>query len=154
MGSRGLLSSSYSSKKCCSFKSDAWKVIFQLERMLSHLLFLLNFQDKLQGKIGRSLKHLVSVSTDLYRDYLHQLGHSQNLIKLLTLFEKNLLNSYKIAAVCFWYKWIEESKIFFIMWRESVMTIIFEMRGILMDWLMLYLIAISSASTDETLTVW
>ena len=59
VGSRGLLSSLHSFKKYCSFRLDTWKVIFQLKRMSSHLLFLLNFQNDLQGKIGRGLKCLV-----------------------------------------------------------------------------------------------
>ena len=71
IGSRRLLSSSHNSKKCCPFRLDAWKAVFQLERMLLHLLFLLNSQDDLQGKRSRGLKHLVSVSTALWRDHSH-----------------------------------------------------------------------------------
>ena len=43
--SRRLLFTLYNSKKYYSFRSDTWKVIFQLERMLLHSLFLLNSQD-------------------------------------------------------------------------------------------------------------
>ena len=45
VGSRRLLFTLYNSKKYYSFRSDTWKVIFQLERMLLHSLFLLNSQD-------------------------------------------------------------------------------------------------------------
>ena len=80
-GSKILLSLSTSSRKLLSFKSDTWKVIFHLLMMLSHLFFLLKFQECLFERSEVRLNDLVSTSTILWGFYLHWLRHSQNLIE-------------------------------------------------------------------------
>ena len=68
-------------RKFLPFISDAWKVIFHLLTRLLHSLFLLKSYDDLLGNSRVGLKAFISTSTALWKDYLHQLGHSQNSIE-------------------------------------------------------------------------
>ena len=52
----------------------------------------------------------------------------------------------EIAAEWIWYGWVEESKIFLVIWKESVMTTIYLTLGSVTAWLMLYQIVKSLAS--------
>ena len=150
----GLSSSSTSSRNCWPFRLDACNVIFQLQIVLLHSLFLLKSYKSLPGSNGIWQRSLVSLSTALKRGQSQWLEYSQNLIELFILAMKNFSSSLEIAANCNWYRWVIESKIFFTAWIESVMTMIFEIPSKLTAWLMPHLMANSSALVEVTLVVW
>ena len=149
-----LSSLSTSSRKFLPFISDAWKVIFHLLARSSHLLFLLKSHDDLLGKSGVGLKDFVSTSTALWRDYLHRLGHSQNLIEFSWCWVKNARSSVRIAAECFWEGWEVRSNIFLVVCIESVTMMIFEISSWMVAWLILHLMVNSSASVLVMFTAW
>ena len=152
--SNGFLSLSRSSRKWFLFSSDTWKIIFYKERILLHLFFLLKSHNDLQGYWGHGWNCLVSSLTISWRGHLQWLGHSQNSIELLWFLEKNILNSAKIATTCIWKGCDEESKIFPTVWIESIRTMIFEIPGKAVAWLILHLIVNSLASIVIMLTAW
>ena len=82
-----IMFSSLSSKsrKCFPFMSDAWKIILHLLARTSHSFFLLKSHDDLQGKSGIGLNNLVSLSTTLWRDQLHQLLETDQPLNLLQI---------------------------------------------------------------------
>jgi len=82
-GSTGFKFSSRSSKKCWPLLSEAWKIIFQLLRIVSHLLFLLKSYKDLHKKLGTRLNFFIFLSTVLWSVHLQQLGQSQNSMELL-----------------------------------------------------------------------
>ena len=94
------------------------------------------------------------MSTALWSDHSHELGHSQNSIELLLFSMKNLLSSLEMDATWIWYGCSDESKILHIVCSKSVITTIFEMPGTLVARLMPYLIAKSSVSENKTFTAW
>ena len=103
--------SSCRSKKCLSLESEAWNVIFQVLRISSHLLFLLNSHEDLHGNMRTKSKFFISLLTISCKNYLFQLEHSQSLMELWWPLLKKSLSSLEIIKVWTWYKWIEESKI-------------------------------------------
>ena len=143
-----------SSRKCLLFKSDAWKVIFYLLMMLSHLLFLLKSQEFLFERSGVRLNDLVSASTLLWRYYLLWLRHSQNLITFFWWQEKNSLKSLKMNAICFWRGWDNRLKIFFATWIKSMTTMIFKILCRWVAWLIPYLMVKNSVLVLVMLLVW
>jgi len=149
-----LLSLSNRSKKWFPLSSEAWNDIFQYLMMSSLLFFLLKSHEFLHGNSGIRLKDLVSLSTLSWRTHLRWLGHSQNLMELLSLLLKKSRRSERIAADVVWKGWLEESKIFQAMWMESVMMTIFEILSKQLDWLMPHLMANNLASVLITLTAW
>ena len=75
-----MLSLLTSSRKFLPLRSDAWKIIFQVLRILLLSNFLLKSQEYLFGNRGMRLNNLVSELTALWRCQLPLLGHSQNLM--------------------------------------------------------------------------
>ena len=86
------------SRKLFLFRSDAWKVIFQLLMMSSHSDFLLKSQEFLFRKSGVRLNNLNSMSMCLWRFHLHLLGHSQNSIMFSWFLWKKSLRSLKMRV--------------------------------------------------------
>ena len=101
-GSSRLLSLFYKSKNCHLFKSEAWNIIFQVDRISLYLLFLLKSQDNLHEYKDRGLNNLVFSLTTLCSNQLQQLEYSQNLIELLLFWVKNFLSSFRIDTKCIW----------------------------------------------------
>ena len=141
-------------RKWFPLPSEAWKVIFQLWRMLSHSDFLLKSQDVLHGKIGMGLKDFNSQSTASWRYQLRQLGLFQNSIELLGFLEKKWQSFLRMAITWIWSGWDTGSKIFLAMWIESVTTMILEIFSLVEAWLMPHLIANNSASALVTKAAW
>ena len=100
-------------RKCFPFKSNAWKIIFHLLVRLSHSFFLLKSQDNLQENSRMGLNDLVSLLTTLWRDQLHQLGHSQNLIEFSWWQERKDQSLLRIDTIWLWKGWEDELNIFF-----------------------------------------
>ena len=150
----GFKSSSRRFKKYFSLLLEAWNVIFQLLRILSHSFFLSNFHKDLQGKIRTRSKFFISLLTIVWRVCLSWLGQFQNLIKLLWSLLKNFLSSSDITVDWIWYKWTNESKIHFAAYKESVMMIMWFILSNWVAWLIPHLIANSSASVEIMLTAW
>ena len=144
-----LLSKRY--KKWFPLSSEAWNIIFQYLIISSLSFFLLKYHEFLHRNSGIRLKDLVSLSTLSWRTHLRQLGYSQNSMELLLLLLKKSWRSERIVADMVWDGWLEESKIFWAMWMESVMTTIFEILLKWIDWLMPHLIANNLASVLVTL---
>ena len=140
--------------KCFPLVSKAWKVIFQILIKLLHSDFLLKSNDYLQEKSRMELSDLVSLSIVLWRCYLLQLKYSQNSIVFSWLLEKKSQSSLRTKLEWDWKGYNKGSKIFFIMWRKSVMTIILDILLVFIAWLILYLIAKSSASVLITFVAW
>jgi len=65
-GSMSFKSLSESSKKCWSLLSEAWKIIFQLLRIVSHSFLLFKSHEDLYKKLGTRLNFFVSLSTVLW----------------------------------------------------------------------------------------
>ena len=126
ISSKILLSLSTSSRKCLSFWSNAWKVIFQLLMMLSHSDFLLKSQEFLIRNSGVRANDLVSILIYLWNLHLYLLGHSQNLIVFSWWWLKKILRSLRMRATYFCKGWDNVSNIFLAMWIELVTTMILE----------------------------
>ena len=140
-----LLFSLSKSRNCFPLRSKAWKVIFHIFNMLSHLLFLLKSYNVLLGKSGTGLKALVFLLTILWRDQFRWLGHSQNLMELLWCWRKNWQSLVSMVTEWIWRECDDRSKIFLAIWMESVMIIILEMPSWFEAWLIPHLIAKSLA---------
>ena len=156
-GSSSLLSPSTRSRNWLPFRSDAWNVIFHLLVRSSHSSFLLKSQESLLEYMRVSLKDLVSESTALWRCHLEQLGHSQNSMWLSGWWKKKKQSFFRIVRIettCFWKGWEKGSNIFFAVWIKSVTMMIVEMKSWLVAWLMLHLIATSSASVLVMFRAW
>ena len=104
--------------------------------------------------MGVGLNDFESLSTDLWRFHLSQLEHSQNSMWLSWHLMKNCLSLLRMTDVWIWYGWDLVSNIFLATWMESVMTMTLEMFSLLQAWLMLHLIAKSSASVLVTKAAW
>ena len=104
-GSMSYSSSSNKSRKWCPFPSNAWKVIFHRLVDSSQSVFLQKSQEILDGYNGVTKNDFESLSTSWWNLYLSLLGHSQNSIEFDLLDEKNVHNSWSIAAEWIWYWW-------------------------------------------------
>jgi len=104
--------------------------------------------------MGKRLKAFESLLTTLCRFQLSQLGYSQNSIKLFWLLVKNWQKSLSMATAWTWKGCNDESNIFLTTWIELVMTMILETFSLLEAWLILHLIAKSSALVLMTKVVW
>ena len=144
-GSIGFKSSLNRSRKFLSLELDAWKVIFHWKSIDSHSDFLQKYQENLHGNNRMDTMFLVSLSTIWWRTHCCLLEQSQNSIWFWESLEKNSLSFLEIATKWIWYGWVEESKIFLAIWRESVMTTICLILRLVTAWLILHQIAKSSA---------
>ena len=149
-----LLSSSHKSRNCHPFKSKAWKIIFHVLESSLHSFFLLKSHDDLHGKWGIRLNDLVSLSTTLWSNQLHQLGHSQNSIKFSWWVAKNFWSSWRIDKAWIWKECDNGSNIFFAVWIKLVTTMIFDIPVELVAWFILHLIVKSLASVLLMFTTW
>jgi len=145
---------SSSLRKFLSFRSDTWEFILHIMEIELHSHFLQKSQDDLLGRMGEKLNFLVSLSTKKCGVNFCLLGQSQKSMWLLLSFLKKSLSSQEIAVEWIWYEYIDESKIFLATCKESVTTTMCLMLGILLAWLILHLIAKSSASVEVMLTAW
>ena len=102
--------------------------------------------------MGTESKLLESLSTKEYNGQFCLLGQSQNLMQLLTSFEKKLLSSWEITAEWIWYRCNEESKILLAVWMESDVTMIWLVLVILTAWLIPHQIANNLALVVVILT--
>jgi len=143
-GSSRLLLPSTRSRNCLSFISDAQNIIFHFLMRSSHSFFLFKSQESLLRSIGISMKDLVSI-------LLYWLGH---LVWFSWCWEKNVQRSFRIDTEYLWKGWVDNSKILFAAWIESVTTMILEISLLLVAWLMPHLIVKSSASVLVTFRVW
>ena len=80
------------------------------------------------------------------------LGQSQNLMWLLLSFKKNSLSLWEIMAEWIWYKCNEESKILLVVWRESIMMMMWLILEIPTTWLIPHCIANNLALVVVILT--
>jgi len=92
--------------------------------------------------------------TSKYGGYLLLLGQSQNKSKLLAFLLKNFLKLLNITMIYSWYGWIDMLKICLAAWIVFVITTIYMTSCIWNNWLILYLIAKSSASVDNIFIAW
>ena len=145
---------SSNSRKFLPFRSDVWKVILYYTIIELQSRFLQKSQDNLHRKIGEKLKILVLLSTKKCSSHFCLLRQSQNLMQLLLSFLKKFLSSQEIAAEWIWYGCIDESKILLAAYKESMTILICLILGILMAWLIPYLIAKSSVSVVVMFTAW
>ena len=88
---------------------------------------------------------LVSLLTIWWSAHSCLLRQSQNSIWFWESLEKNSLSSNEIAIEWIWYRWVEESKILLVMWRESVMTMICLALWLVTAWFILQWMAKSLA---------
>ena len=147
-----MLSLSTSSRKFLPLRSNAWKVIFQVLRILLLSNFLLKSQEYLFGNRGMRLNDLVFELTALWRCQLPLLGHSQNLMKFISRWSKNSLSFARTKIDCFWSICEERSNIFLVTWMESVTTMIFDILCERVMWLIPHFKAKNSASDEVMLT--
>ena len=131
MGSKSLLNRS---RKFLPLELHTWKVIFHWDRIELHSNFLQKSQEDLHGNIRIETMFLVSVLTIWWSAHCCLLGQFQNSIWFWESLEKNSLSSDEIAAEWIWYRWVEESKILLVMWKELVMTMICLMLWLATTW--------------------
>ena len=114
--------SSSKSRKSCPLLGFDMKESCYSERMLSHSFFLLNRCNSLLRKMGAHLLALTWSFTSLCLGHLALLGQNQNWI----LFLPSFLKKESIAAVTrmnmFWRGLVLDSKTFFAVAMESVIT--------------------------------
>ena len=142
IGSKSLLNRL---RKFLPLELDTWKVIFHWDKMKLHSDFLQKSQKDLHRNIGIEIMFLVSLSTIWWSAHSCLLEQSQNSIWFWESLEKNSLSSNEIAVEWIWYRWVEELKILLVMWRESVMTMIYLMLWLATAWFILQQMAKSSA---------
>ena len=121
---RGFESPSRRFRKLFHLLLDVWKSNFHWDTMSLCMYFLLRSQKDILGKDANVKRLLESLSITKWKYHFSLLGQFQNLIWLLVLLWKNSLNSWEMVAKWIWYGWDDESKIFFIACRKSIMMII------------------------------
>ena len=153
-GSRRFKSLLSSLRKFFPFRSNAWKFILYIIEIKLYLYFLQKSQDDLLGRMGEKLNFLVFLFTKKCGVHFYLLEQFQKSIWLLLSFLKKSLSFQEIAVEWIWYRYIDESKIFLATCKKSVMITICLMLGMLLAWLIPYLIAKSSALVEVILTTW